>query len=278
MYTECMLIPLRTVTVLVAATAVLGLASAAAQEDPRPSLDEARGLFYNGRYEAATAIALPYCTVEPVDLNACELATSAVHFHIRRLLGSGKQKRKLNACGECQPLMTTFLAAIARGQAAATDTLAAHPADDETRFLLAKVDLNYVWLQLATVGRRTGLKEYRRARRLLDEVLTRNPDMVRAQIARAWIDYIVDTRMPFGTAWLLGGGDKDKGMRVIREAVAMPAEFFVAAEAGFALWDMQVREKQIPAAVVTARRLARDFPENEELARFLMRHDPASAN
>src|SRR4030095_13808178 len=83
MYTECMLIPLRTVTVLVAATAVLGLASAAAQEDPRPSLDEARGLFYNGRYEAATAIALPYCTVEPVDLNACELATSARHFQIR---------------------------------------------------------------------------------------------------------------------------------------------------------------------------------------------------
>jgi hypothetical protein len=40
---------------------------------------------------------------------------------------------------------------------------------------------------------------------------------------------------------------------------------------------MQVREKQIPAAVVTARRLARDFPENEELARFLARNDPASA-
>jgi hypothetical protein len=121
------------------------------------------------------------------------------------------------------------------------------------------------------------LKEYRQARRLLDEVLTRNPGMVRAQIARAWIDYIVDTRMPLGTRWLLGGGDKNNGMRVIREAVTTPAEFFVATEAGFALWDMQVREKQIPAAVVTARRLARDFPENEELARFLARNDPASA-
>jgi len=59
--------------------------------------------------------------------------------------------------------------------------------------------------------------------------------------------------------------------------VATPAEFFVATEAGFALWDMQVREKQIPAAVVTARSLARDFPANEELARFLARNDPASA-
>ena len=273
-----MLTLLRTIVVFLAATAVLAAArAAAAQDDTRPSLDEARGLFYNGRYEAAAALALPYCTFERVDLDACELATSAVHFQIRRLLGSGKQKRKLNACGECQPLMTTFLAEIARGQAAATAILAAHPTDDETRFLLAKIDLNYVWLQLATIGRRTGLKEYRQARRLLDEVLTRNPGMVRAQIARAWIDYIVDTRMPLGTRWLLGGGDKNNGMRVIREAVTTPAEFFVATEAGFALWDMQVREKQIPAAVVTARRLARDFPENEELARFLARNDPASA-
>jgi len=264
----------RTITVFVVALATLGSATAAAAHgDTRPSLDEARGLFYNGRYEAAAASALPYCTSERVDLDACELATSAVHFQIRRLLGSGKQKLKLNACAQCQPLMTTFLAAIARGQTAATATLAAHPADDETRFLLAKIDLNYVWLQLATVGRRTGLREYRQARRLLDEVLTRNPGMVRAQIARAWIDYIVDTRMPLGTRWLLGGGDKNEGMRVIREAVAIPAEFFVAAEAGFALWDMQVREKQIPAAVVTARRLAQDFPGNEELTRFLALND-----
>jgi hypothetical protein len=259
-----------------AAIAVFSWAGAAAAQS-RPSLDEGRGLFYNGQYEAAAAFALPHCNFERVDLDACELATSAVHFQIRRLLGSGTQKLKLNACGECQPLMTTFLAGIARGQEAATATLAAHPADDETRFLLAKIDLNYVWLQLATIGRRTGLKEYRQARRLLDEVLTRNPGMVRAQIARAWIDYIVDTRMPLGTRWLLGGGDKNRGMRVISEAVATPAEFFVATEAGFALWDMQVREKQIPAAVVTARRLARDFPENEELARFLARNDPASA-
>src|SRR5262249_53385406 len=100
----------RTIVVFVAATALLGSGRpAAAQDDTRASLDEARGLFYNGRYEAAAAFALPYCTFERVDLDACELATSAVHFQIRRLLGSGKEKRKLNACGECQPLMRTFL-------------------------------------------------------------------------------------------------------------------------------------------------------------------------
>jgi hypothetical protein len=136
MYTGCMF-TLPRLTVF-AAIAVFSWAGAAAAQS-RPSLDEGRGLFYNGQYEAAAAFALPHCSFERVDLDACELATSAVHFQIRRLLGSGTQKLKLNACGECQPLMTTFLAGIARGQEAATATLAAHPADDETRFLLAVV-------------------------------------------------------------------------------------------------------------------------------------------
>jgi hypothetical protein len=34
---------------------------------------------------------------------------------------------------------------------------------------------------------------------------------LRARVARAWIDYIVDTRMPLGTRWLLGGGNKNAG-------------------------------------------------------------------
>jgi hypothetical protein len=35
---------------------------------------------------------------------------------------------------------------------------------------------------------------------------------------------------------------------------------------------MQVREKNIPAAVAIARRLAAEFPENRELVRFLDAH------
>jgi hypothetical protein len=174
--------------------------------------------------------------------------------------------------------METFVALTTRAQAAARATLLVDPADDTTRFLLGKIDLNYVWLQLATLGRKTGLKEYREGRRLMDEVLKRNPGSVRAQVARAWIDYIVDTRMPIGTRWLLGGGDKKKGLRVVREAAATPADFFVATEAVFALWDMQVRERQITEAVATARRLARDFPSNEEIAKFLATHDPAATS
>jgi hypothetical protein len=36
---------------------------------------------------------------------------------------------------------------------------------------------------------------------------------------------------------------------------------------------MQVRERKIAEAVVTARALAEDFPDNEELAKFLAVHD-----
>ncbi len=88
-------------------------------------------------------------------------------------------------------------------------------------------------------------------------------------MARAWIDYIVDTKMPRGTKWLLGGGNKKRGLESVREAALVEADFFVKAEADFALWDMQVRERNIAGALDTARRLAVDFPENTELRKFL---------
>jgi hypothetical protein len=168
--------------------------------------------------------------------------------------------------------MPVFLAELAAGRAAARAQLAADPEDIDTLFFLGKLDLNYVWLQLATAGRKTGLGEYREARKSLDTVLERQPDHIRAQVARAWIDYIVDTRMPFGTKWILGGGDKDRGLRVVREASQAEAERYVHAEAKFAFWDMQVREKNFKEAVVTARALSEDFPDNADLIKFVAAH------
>jgi hypothetical protein len=70
---------------------------------------------------------------------------------------------------------------------------------------------------------------------------------------------LVNTQMPFGTRWVLGGGNS--------------RDFHANAEAVFALWDVQIREKQLREAVLTPRRLARDFPDNEEVRRFLQKHD-----
>ena len=70
------------------------------------------------------------------------------------------------------------------------------------------------------LGKKTGWDEYWEARKSLDAVLKANPKHVRARVARGWIDYIVDTRMPWGTRWVLGGGNKKKGLTTLREAAA----------------------------------------------------------
>jgi hypothetical protein len=104
-------------------------------------------------------------------------------------------------------------------------------------------------------------------------VLEQNPHNVRARVARAWIDYIVDTQMRRGTRWVLGGGNRERGLLAVREAADADGDLFVRAEARFALWDMQVREGNITGAVHTARDLARGFPDNEELRAFLAAHE-----
>lgn len=236
-------------------------------------LDAAQRHFYNARYEEAADVTRDLCAAAAPDPAACELRSSAIHFQIKRLLGESEDRDAAwKACAACPTLMAAFVTDVERGLGAARARLALDPADDEALFFLGKLDLNYVWLQLGTIGRRTGWSEYWEARRSLDKVLARNPDHLRARVARAWIDYIVDTRLPRGTKWLLGGGNKKRGLLVVREASQVGADFYSEAEADFALWDMQVREKDFGAAVATARALARDFPENGELARFLERH------
>jgi hypothetical protein len=250
-------------------------------------LATAQGMFYNGRYEAASAQALELRTLDPSYLAAYELRASALLFDIKGTLGDikaslGDERDRDNrdaafrACVRCPDLLAAYDAEIAEGLALARTALAAAPADEDALFLLGKLNLNHVWLHLGTLGRRTGWNQYWEARRSLDTVLRRNPEHVRARVARAWIDYIVDTRMPRGTRWVLGGGNKKKALVALRTAAEADAEFFIHAEAEFALWDIHIREKNMAEAAVVARRLARDFPDNVEVARFLSVHDAAT--
>lgn len=240
------------------------------------TLEQAQHAFYNARYETAAVATLEPCSAGADRLAACELRTAALLFQIRRALETSTDKDKAwKQCLGCPELMSAFLSALARGQALARARLQTHPDDHATLFLLGKLDLNYVWLQLGTLGRKTGWKEYWEARRALDRVLEFDPGHVRARVARGWIDYIVDTRMPRGTRWLLGGGSKKRGLLAIREAADAEADFFTRAEARFALWDIQVRERDVQQAIVTARLLARDFPDNEALNRFIAAHEQA---
>jgi hypothetical protein len=237
-------------------------------------LGDAQRLFYTGRYEDAADAALALRGADDVtDLAAYELRSSALLFQIRRALGEPKDPAKaLGQCAPCPDLMSGFRIDIDKGREMARAKLKADATNETARFFLGKLNLNYVWLQLGTLGRRTGWDEYWEARHSLDAVLKQNPAHVRARVARAWIDYIVDTRMPWGTGWILGGGDKKRALKTVGEAARVSVDFFDQTEATFALWDMQVRERNFKEAVVVARGIARDFPENREVQRFLEIH------
>lgn len=260
----------RTVTRLMTACVLWGWAAVAgAAEQPTAGLAVAQALFYNGQY-AEAARATESLVGADAALAAHELRTAALLFQLRRAIGEPQDKEKaFKACQRCPELYADFMTQLKAGQQDAKAVLAAHPGDANALFFLGKLDLNYVWLVLGTLGRRTGWDEYWEARHSLDAALKLQPTHLRARVARAWIDYIVDTRMPWGTGWLLGGGNKKRAMSVMRDAAQAPGEFYDSAEALFGLWDMQVRERRFSEALETARRLSTLFPENPEVARFV---------
>jgi hypothetical protein len=242
-------------------------------QEMEPGLKAANEMFYNGRYAEAAKATADLCTSQVSALQACELRASALHFQLRRLLGAATDKKlALAGCVGCADLVATFVAETRRAADTARAQLQKTPGDQETLFFLGKLDLNYVWLQLGTLGRKTGWDEYWEARHSLDKVLKANPRHVRAKVARAWIDYIVDTKLPLGTRWVMGGGSKRRGLQAIREAARSEGTTFERAEAGFALWDMQVREKDFTGARLTATMLSGDFPDNSDLRAFLDAH------
>ncbi|MCC7008549.1 MAG: hypothetical protein IT184_07005 [Acidobacteria bacterium] len=235
-----------------------------------PALEHGLHLFYSGRYEPSAEVALSVRTADPENLATYDLRTSALHFQLRRAMGDGEDRERLyKQCSSCAAIVANFMEDFAAGRAAARAQVAADPADQDALYYLGKLDLNYVWMRLGTLGQRTGWNEYWEARRSLDAVLKANPRHPRARIARAWIDYIVDTKMTRGFRWILGGGNRKRALATVREVAASDVSRFDRAEAGFALWDMEQRERNLPAAVMAAQQLAREFPENQELVRFL---------
>jgi hypothetical protein len=259
----------------VALLTVVFAAPALARQPESPTLADAQRLFYNAHYDEAAELAVSLRAHGGHDLANDEVRTTALLFVLRGLLkgqdshnGSDKAEA-LKRCLKCPEVMAAFEADLHHGQAAAREILKNVPGDETALFYLGKLDLNYVWLQLGLLGKKTGWDEYWEARKSLDAVLKANPKHVRARVARGWIDFIVNTRMPWGTRWLLGGGNKKKGLAAVREGAEMATDPFSHAEAEFALWDMLVRDKDIAAATEVARRIALAFPENAEVATFL---------
>jgi tetratricopeptide (TPR) repeat protein len=259
--------------ILISALVVGSLTPSAAGKPPShaaSALSLAQEAFYNADYEEAAAHAFELRAAAPDDLASYELRTTALLFQVKRLMGDDKTRNKdLKACHRCPALIADFLRDTATAQLLARDRLRADPANETALYFLGKIDLNYVWLHLGPLGRKAGWSEYWEARRSLDSVLRHNPDHVRARVARAWVDYIVGTRMPRGTKWLAGGGSRQRALSSLRKAAGADADFYSSAEARFALWEMLTREQDFNAAIGVARELMRDFPSNQELAKFV---------
>jgi hypothetical protein len=248
------------------------------QETPASGLAAAQRLYYNGEYHRAAAVALELRQANPSDLAAYDIRTSALLFQVKRLIGEepADKAKALKACTECPELIEAFLKDFAAGRDVARARVTADPADIEGLFFLGKLDLNYVWLHLGPLGRRTGWTEYREARRSLDTVLKARPQHVRARIARAWMEYIVDTKVMFGVRWMLGGGDRKRALATVRDAARASGDYFDGIEAKFGLWEMLAREKRFKESVEVARALVVEFPGNKELARFIEAHAAAT--
>lgn len=237
------------------------------------SFEDALHRFYSGRYVESAELALAARQMAAGDLATYDLRTSALHFQLRRAMGDGEDRERLfRQCGACPAIVKAFMDDFTEGRAAARAAVAARPNDPYALFYLGRIDLNYVWLKLATLGQRAGWNEYWEARHSLDSVLKVAPDHARARIARAWIDYIVDTRMTRGFRWILGGGNRKRALATVREVAATATDKYERAEAAFALWDLEQRERNTAAAVVVAQQLALEFPENQDLTKFLSRN------
>ncbi len=127
----------------------------------RPTLSDAQRLFYNARYEAAAALALDIRASDTQDLPNDELRSSALLFQLKALLeGRPDNEKALKNCATCPQLIAEFLTDIRHGQALARTTLRSTPSDEAALFYLGKLDLNYVWLQLGPLRRKTGWDEY----------------------------------------------------------------------------------------------------------------------
>jgi hypothetical protein len=244
------------------------------------SLTDARMQFYNGRYELAAASALELTMLDSANLAARELRSSALLFHIQRLMPerSTDRAKALKQCAACPALIAEFERTTADGIAAARQAIAADEQNVDAHFFLGKLNLNVVWLYLGTLGHRAGWNQYWMGRHAIEAALARDPDHLRARVADAWIEYIVDTKMAWGTRWIVGGGNRKRALAMMSEAAAERGDFFDVAEARFALWEVQRREKNLADALRTARTLAHDFPDNRDLAAFIEKRDADSGS
>lgn len=220
----------------------------------------AREAFLQQDYHSAETHALVARNLRPEDPESYEVQTGALLFRLRKQAGVSGPGLLLGRQAPDPDTLADFFGLQAEGVRRAEKCLRDAPRNVRCEFLLAKLHLNKLWLNLQVLDRKTGLGEYRSARAGLERVLARDPDHARALTALGWIEQIVAERSR-AVRWLLGGGSRDKALAHIRRAIscASCSELDVA-EAKFALAELLQREKRQKEAELILRELRRRFP------------------
>ena len=134
-------------------------AAAPAAGTPDTLLDEGQRLFFSAHYDAAAELMSAPCQKDQAA--ACEVQASALLFLMRRELGEAAGKKKaFEGCAPCAELLGGFQRATERGRRVVKAELVTRPEDEEVLFLVSKLALNHVWLELGVLGHKTGWNEY----------------------------------------------------------------------------------------------------------------------
>ncbi len=205
------------------------------------------------------------------DLGAALPAARAAQRSGRSRQGQRQQERGAETLHQVPGrAWRSFMTDLHHGQALARSRLKAKPDDEDALFFLGKLDLNFVWLELGLLGHKTGWDEYWEARRS-PRCRPETESQPRARPRRPRLDRL-HRQHPDAVGHTLGARRRQQEARH-RGSCAKRRRWrrdpYTRAEAEFALWDMNVREKNFEVATAVAEKLARDFPENQEVAKFL---------
>lgn len=235
-------------------------------------LSAGKELLYSARYEDTERVALEARSMCPEDPESFELRSTALILQVKMLsekYSAGKTSKvenRVKICPECMQLLPLIEAEIRRG----IELASAPPAvarSERFLFLLGRLHLNQVWAYLELEGKLVASKgHFEKGRAIIDQVIAGNPRHVRALVANAWVNYVIDTRAPFGVKWIIGGGKKEVAFRDLAAAIAFAENPYEEWEAKFGLLSILKQEKKRQAeAAALMEQLRIRFPDNLSL-------------
>lgn len=229
-------------------------------------------LLFSEDFAGARRLAIEVQQSAPGDPESYELVSTIIIAGLKKKLGIAfsdkvEDKSRLEAhtveIELCKQQIST-------GIKAALEHLAPpeREGDARTRFLLARLHANRLWLNLQILGERRGHKDYLAANNILNGLVRRDPPAARVLVLSGWFNYTI-ANQPFYLRWPLKAagisGDKQMAFALLDRAVAVAQNRRELMEARFSLLSVLLQEKRWQEAHRLASLLLREFPQNQRL-------------